>query len=605
MLRRLYLAGLLLAGLLGAACGGARGVVGSPGVDGASPGSFEGDADEPRSDGGAPPQLPMLVRRFVTSPRPACEFSAPLAIVSQGSAQILIATADGVFTAVDPTTGAEVWRVALTAQAGTTPHLVAPPTLVGSRLVFGWQEVTADWTRVSHRLGVLNLEMRALDPAFPTVTLSARQAASDGASTIDFVPAHAYGRAALVHADLRDHELGVVYASYGNARDLQPWHGWVFELDLDEWRAQGAAAAITASFVTTADVDCGPENGDGSRQMACGGGVWTHLGPQVVYDDGAADGFYLLLPTGNGLLDPSRKAFANSVLRLEHGLRFDPACDAAACEPFDPLSPSEPCMSSCTNLAMPRLLATQMIPDAPNDACQGKSLLGCYALLDWDLGANSPARVKLPGGPAVVVMPGKDGAVYLFDGDHLGTLYDRAPIMPVCGVGGANCLADWAGTIVTRPAIVTVDGAVLALVPTFIEDDAHAAGLQALEISMATGAPQLLPRWRAPSPSDPDALSGFRQHSGGVTVVDVGGEPFAALVDDVVDGGSGTLYWIRVRDGTVVQKVGLAGSGMQFVPPLAANGALYMPSCQRTGTPQFNLGPSTLEAYTISAVTVP
>ena len=66
-------------------------------------------------------------------------------------------------------------------------------------------------------------------------------------------------------------------------------------------------------------------------------------GPQVIH---TRNGYQLLVATGNGELDLNRKDYAQSVLRLKKGLKFDPACDAAACTNFDPLSPSEQCMAS-------------------------------------------------------------------------------------------------------------------------------------------------------------------------------------------------------------------------------------------------------------------
>ena len=542
-----------------------------------------------------------LSPRFVTPARASCEFSSPLSIVSRGEPEVLIATADGTIAAVDPTTGAEVWSVSLTAPAGFSPHLAAPLVVVDTnRVVLAWQDVLSDWTRANHHLGVIDLEARALDPQFPTLTLAASKPTAGGAGTVNFVPAHAYSRSALAYARLPGHALGLVYASYGNVRDLQPFHGWVFEVDLDEWKAEGAAAAVTASLVTTADDACGAENSDGSRQMLCGGGVWAHRGPQVVYSDLAPDGFELLVPTGNGLLDPTKGDFANAVLRTGHGLAFDPGCDALMCDAFDALSPSEACQASCRNLFMPRLLPAQTVPEGPNRACVGLTFLGCYAALDWDLGASAPAVVALPGGPRVVLQPGKDGSVYLFDAEHMGTLYDRAPIMAGCGEGGGHCTATWAGTIAARPELVTVDGAVLALLPTFVNDDVHPAGLQAIEVSMAGGAPHLVPRWQAPRFDGPESVTAFRGHPGGVAVVDVAGEPFAAVVDNVSPGGRGTLYWVRVRDGEIVQRIQLAGPGQRFAPPLAVGNALYVPSCDHTGTPSFNEGPSNLEAFSIS-----
>ena len=466
-------------------------------------------------------------------------------------------------------------------------------------MVFAWQDVLADWTRVDHHVALLDLETRALDPSFPPLTLTASKPVFAGNTTISFLPAHSYSRAALAHARLPGHELGLVYVSFGNVRDLQPFHGWLFEVDLDEWESHGASAAVTSSLVTTADDACGPENGDGARQMMCGGGIWSHHGPQVVYDAAAPDGFSLLVPSGNGMLDPTRGDFANAVLRTGHGLQFDPGCDAAMCQTYDPHAPGEACMASCENLFMPRLAPGQSVPDGAGSVCAGRMLLDCYAALDWDLGASSPAVVELPGGPQVILQPGKDGSLYLFDLHHLGTLYDRLPIMAGCGEGGGQCLGTWAGTMVTKPEIVTVEGAVVALVPTFVEDDAHPAGLQAVEISAAGGTPHLIPRWQAPRFTDQESLGAFRHHAGGVTVVDVGGEPYAALVDTADHGQIGTLYWIRVRDGAIVQRVKLTGAGQRFAAPLALNGALYVPSCEHTSTPDFAEGPSHLEAFRI------
>ncbi|HVV52523.1 MAG TPA: hypothetical protein VHO06_22845, partial [Polyangia bacterium] len=523
---------------------------------------------------------------------------------SQGEPEILTATADGVFTARDPLTGAPVWQVALAAAGTLLANLAAPPVVVGHRLVFAWQEVMPDWTRVAHHVGVLDLDARALDPAFPPLILSANLPAAGGAGTIEFLPDHAFSRAAVVHADLPGRALGLAYVSFGNVRDLQPWHGWVFEIDLDAWQATGTAAAVSASFVTTAgQSDCGAADGDGARQMVCGGGVWAARGPEVIPDPGSPDGFALLVATGNGLLDPTRASYANAVLRLGRGLAFEPGCDATLCDGFDPTAPTDACAASCDGLFIPRLPAGQSPPRGSNDACVGLSLFRCYAALDWDLGADAPAYAALPGGPDVIVQPAKDGAVYLIDADHLGTLYDRAPLMPGCGEGGGSCAADWAGTMVTKPALATVGGATLALVPTFIEDATHPAGLQALEIAADGGTPHLLPRWSAPAAGDPAATSGFRVPPSGVTVVDVGGEPYAAVADATRP--AGTLYWIRVRDGAVVQRQPLAGGGQRFAAPLAENGVLYLASCQGTGTPAFEEGPSMLEAFRISATLPP
>src|SRR5262245_27417146 len=104
--------------------------------------------------------------------------------------------------------------------------------------------------------------------------------------------------AALARIDRR------VYVSLGNIQDIQPWHGWLFELDLDAWRAGGEA--ITASLVTTPEADCGIPGTSGARERQCGGGIWAPAGPLV-------SGGELFVPTGNGQLDVPRGDHANTL----------------------------------------------------------------------------------------------------------------------------------------------------------------------------------------------------------------------------------------------------------------------------------------------------
>ena len=581
---------------------------GASGGAGGTAAAFDANNDDSQADGASTDVPPtdgppaMLVPRFVTARWNACAFSAPIAITSAGVPAILSVTADGVFRALDPASGVPLWTVSLTAPAGLAPNLVSPPAVVGHRLVFTWQNVSPDWTRADHHVGVIDLDARAFDPAFAPLTLTASKPAAGG-GTIDFLPAHAYSRAAVVTALPPGRELGLAYVSFGNVRDLQPWHGWLFEVDLDAWRTQGAAAAISGTLVSTAtpNSQCGAENGDGSRQMLCGGGIWAHLGPAVVDDPTTADGFRLYVPLGNGLLDPLHLQFANSVLRVGRGLAADGACDPVLCDGYDPAAPGDACAASCANVFIPRLPAGQTLPLGTGNVCVGKTLFQCYAALDWDLGASAPAFVALPGGPRVILQPGKDGALYLFDADHLGTLYDRAVIMHACGESGGNCIADWAGMIVTKPLITSIDGATVALVPTFVFDDFHPAGLQAVEIRNDRGQPHLVPRWQAPSFTDPASVNTFRRISSGVSVATVAGELYAAVVDTALPGVGGRLYWVRVRDGAILQGPTLDGSGQRFAPPLITSDAVYVSSCLRTGTPSFNEGPGEVEAYTIVA----
>ena len=162
------------------------------------------------------------------------------------------------------------------------------------------------------------------DDEFATLQLDAQKPATDG-GVVTFNPPTALPRAALVWAS-DGSGLGYVYVSFGNARDIQPWHGWIFELDLEAWRSQGTDKAISAVLLTTPEGDCGEGGLSRGSTMVCGGGVWNPAGPQVI---NTPTGYELLVATGNGELDLNRQDYAQSVLRLTKGLNFDPACDAA------------------------------------------------------------------------------------------------------------------------------------------------------------------------------------------------------------------------------------------------------------------------------------
>ena len=84
-----------------------------------------------------------------------------------------------------------------------------------------------------------------------------------------------YLRAALVNAGRKHNSKGMLYVSFGNSSDIQPWHGWLFELDLDAWAARGVAAAINAVLLSTPESSCGIPGESGSSDMICGGGIWT------------------------------------------------------------------------------------------------------------------------------------------------------------------------------------------------------------------------------------------------------------------------------------------------------------------------------------------
>jgi hypothetical protein len=278
-----------------------------------------------------------------------------------------------------------------------------------------------------------------VDESFPHPTLEAQQPRGDGTGTVRFRPDPQVAHAALVHLPRPDGS-GRVYVGYGGRSDTQPWHGWLFEIDLDAWRELGPKAAVTATLLTTPETDCPVEGKSGSRSMVCGGGIWSPAGALVMPGPAGPE---LIVPTGNGRLDLARRDYAQTLMRTGPGLAFDPACDAQLCRAFDPLQVGEPCMRSCRNLFIPRLLPGDRPLRPTSGECSGKGFFECLALHDYDLGANSPIRIELEGGPAVLVQPGKEGGLYLLDAEHLGTLYDRQQVVPC--VGQRTIHAAWNG----------------------------------------------------------------------------------------------------------------------------------------------------------------
>ena len=244
------------------------------------------------------------------------------------------------------------------------------------------------------------------------------------------------------------------------------------------------------------------------------------------------DSFELLIPTGNGQLDPPRQDYANTLMRVGPGLTFESGCDAQVCAEFNPSEPAVACLESCKNLFIPRLLAGDELRPA-SGVCDDKTFWECIAWLDYDLGANSPIKVDVPNGPSVYVQPGKDGSVYLIDAAHMGTLYDRRKLVEVCGTAEDQCKIDWAGMIVTQPTLTEVDGTPVVIIPTFMPDKTHAAGLVALKIVLVNGKPRFEPFWQAPDFSTKEARVRFRYHPTRVVIAPFGetGEKYAWVGD--------------------------------------------------------------------------
>jgi len=103
-------------------------------------------------------------------------------------------------------------------------------------------------------------------------------------------------------------------------------------------------------------------------------------------------------------------------------------------------------------------------------------------------------------------------SVYLINAEHLGTQYDRLQIVDVCGTKADECKFGWMGMIVTQPVLTSIDEDPVVVIPTFVADKTHPAGLVALKIVLEGGQPKFKRFWQFPDPSSPEAVQTFRSH---------------------------------------------------------------------------------------------
>jgi len=532
------------------------------------------------------PEHFKLERLFPTGTLPSVNFdtyisASPLLYLPQeGKPQVIVPVSNGMIAALDGETGALAWQIKAPVPEGQEAQLIATPVIIGDRLVIIYQCLEKG-VRTSHRLAVIDLAKKQLDEAFPVLVLSAEKPAAEGVGTVKFNPPTAYSHSALKQALKPGSKLGYLYAAFGNAGDEQPYHGWLFEIDMDAWDVPrqglvnaGAIPAISSVLLTTPEADCPGRQGYGNTEMICGGGIWTPPGPQL-YPSG--DAYELFVPTGNGQIDLGRHDYANTLMRLKPGLKFDAGCDANLCANFNPVNPDKACMASCKNVFIPRLLEGDA-PLRPSDGeCDNKSFWECLAFMDYDLGSSAPVKVDMDNGHSLLVQPGKEGGVYLIDAEHLGTQYDRLQIVDVCGTKADPCKSPWMGMIVTQPVLTAVDEGPVVVIPTFVRDKTHPAGLVALKIVLEDGQPKFKRFWQFPDPSSPEAAQMFRSHPS-LPVIAAPGNNGDATVWVVDVGNPGTVYGVRIKDGALVAKQTLKGVGRQLSAPIIHGNTLYVAS---------------------------
>lgn len=531
-----------------------------------------------------------------------CTYASPLAWSGAAGTEVL-QVAGEVVVGLSPQTGQELWRVVLPAPEGEVAVTVATPVLVGDLLVVGYGLTgegdgprSAGSRRNRHWVAVVDLAQRAISSEFPPVEITGEFIANDGETVIPFRPTNALNRAALAHGVAPGDELGRVYVTFGNLRDIQPWHGMAFEVSLDVWRRDGADAAITGQLITTPEADCGPAGASGSSERICGGGLWGPGGHLVIP---RGDTFELILPTGNGQLNVERRDFSNSLLRTGPGLDFDAGCDAVLCASFNPESPSLACVESCTDAFIHRFPEDETMPAWGFGVCDGLTMYECWGKLDYT-GGSTPILVELPSGTEVIVSTGKDGGLYLVDPTHLGRMLDRLQITDPCGMEGDACIWNWAGTIVATPVHARINDQDLILVPTFMPDRSHDAGVVAVTIVETDDGPRLQPAWNAPERGTEQARTRFRRHTSRLSLQelpDTQSPPSSTLLGWVVEAAppnqSGRLFGVNVSDGTIVADEPLVGPGYRFTRPLVLDDRVYVPSCTTDD------GPSFLEAYRV------
>jgi hypothetical protein len=533
--------------------------------------------------------------------------SSPLSVELGGKPFIVEVAANGTIASIDPITSKILWAARLPKPWRCLPRAAAEvldlrwvlrlrwksvcrvtvgatPVRVGDKLVIVYS-IDSDSVPFLYQAAVLDLSEGKLDSEFPPIDFAADR------HGIRFTPKWQASHADLVHIAERTGQLGIVYVGFGSrVGDQGPWHGWLFELDLDAWRSK-SSAVIRSEIITTPEADC---SGAGPYQTICGGGIWSPAGPQIYLDK---EGYELLVQTGNGRLDLNRGSYAQSLMRMRKGLAFAPGCDSVLCGQTNPQDPSKECLETCENLFVPRLLPEDppLKPEdnSGNGGCKQRSFLECLAAYDWDFGANAPIKIKLPSGTEVYVTAGKEGGIYLLDAKRMGVLYDRKQAVDLCGAVSDPCRAAWEGSMITQPLLGWVDGTPVVVIPTFMPDETHSAGLVAFKVIDKDGVPKLEQFWSAPPRDSHDALKMFRTPPTRAVIAEYRGEEIVWVADSTPEG---PVIGVKLRDGSIRVRAKTAGTPMPYVKPLVLNDVLYIATKLPGGG-----GRVWLEAYSISS----
>lgn len=517
--------------------------------------------------------LPVkLIRQIPSISNTSSIRASPLIDLTSPKPQIIVTFSDGSIVFYDPETGKKNGLVNIPGTPDLQVSVVSTPALAGQNLVVLYSMVGKSG-RESHRVAVVDVAERKLNSDFHILELSAEKPQGDGKAMVKFISQQAYSRAEVKHANKPGSNFGFSYVAFGNAGDVQPFHGWLFEIDMDAWKIRGSKHAIKNVLVTTPESQCNVSVKEGTREMICAGGIWAPAGPQIEYN---GDAYELLVPTGNGQLDLTRHDYANTLMRVKPGLKFDPDCDAALCENFKPGNPALACIQSCKNLFIPRLKIGDNPLKPVTGECDKRSFWECVAWMDYDLGANAPLKIELSNQQAVIIQASKEGAVYLLDANHLGTMFDRIQLIETCGTKKDPCKLSWRGMMVTHPVVSIVDETPVVIIPTFVSDKSHAAGVIALKVISQDGKPRFEPFWQYPDPDSSEATKIFRSVPTLPLITSL--HKHGDVVWVVEAGKTGTLYGIRIKDGTLIAKSSMLGTGVPLTRPVAFGNKIYFSS---------------------------